>query len=146
MAANRLRSLANAPLRRLFVGAAVFHFAKGALPLHFPLQGFESLVDVVVTHKDLHEGSFLVVGAGLAAIRPCHGLDRSSRFAGHLGNLAILFLDIRHGRFVALDAVEFRPRHPTARILRVVLVKDIEQHKLLDPARPRTSSHQGAVE
>jgi hypothetical protein len=61
MAANRLRSLANASLRRFFVGAAAFHFAKGTLPLHFPLQGFESLVDVVVTYKDLHEGSFLIV-------------------------------------------------------------------------------------
>jgi peptide deformylase len=53
-AAYGLRGFASAPFRRLFVMPPQLHFAKNTLPLHLLLERLERLVDVVVTHEDLH--------------------------------------------------------------------------------------------
>ena len=47
---------------------AELHFAKNALALHFFLQRFESLVDIVVTDENLH-ASFLLNGSLVCRVR-----------------------------------------------------------------------------
>src|SRR5262249_1420745 len=51
--AHRFAFLASRLLGRLFVKAPSFHFTKHALTLHFLFQNAESLIDIVVAHKNL---------------------------------------------------------------------------------------------
>ncbi len=48
---NGFSFLSLTALRRLFVMPAPFHFAECALALHFFLQRFESLIDVIVSNR-----------------------------------------------------------------------------------------------
>lgn len=59
-AADRLRLLAGALLRRLLVGTAKLHFAEDAFALHFLLQCLQRLIDVVVADDHLHGLSTLL--------------------------------------------------------------------------------------
>jgi hypothetical protein len=43
--------------RRLLKVVAAFHFAEGTFALHLFFQCFQRLIDVIVTHKDLSQGS-----------------------------------------------------------------------------------------
>src|SRR4051812_24595829 len=52
--AHGFRSFAGAALGRLLVMPPKLHFAENPLPLHLLLERLERLVDVVVTHEDLH--------------------------------------------------------------------------------------------
>src|SRR5262245_35781878 len=51
--AHRFAFRASHLLGRLFVKAPSLHFAKHALTLHFLFQNAESLIDIVVAHKNL---------------------------------------------------------------------------------------------
>ena len=44
-------------LRRFFKMIATLHFAEGAFALHLLFQCFQRLIDVVIAHKDLNQGS-----------------------------------------------------------------------------------------
>ncbi len=44
-------------LRRFFKMITTLHFAEGAFALHLLLQCFQRLIDVVIAHKDLNQGS-----------------------------------------------------------------------------------------
>src|SRR5262249_37472250 len=52
-AADRLGLFPVFALRRLFIGAPLLHFTKHAFTLHFLFQNTESLIDIVVAHKNL---------------------------------------------------------------------------------------------
>src|ERR1700733_12384722 len=52
--AHRFRGLARAPLGRFFVVPPELHLAENPLPLHLLLERLQRLIDVVVTHEDLH--------------------------------------------------------------------------------------------
>src|SRR5580704_3165225 len=54
--AYRLRLLAGALFRGLFIMAAQFHLAKNALPLHLFLERLEGLINVIVANENLHAG------------------------------------------------------------------------------------------
>src|ERR1700749_4287286 len=51
--ANGLRFFARLSLRRLLIGASLFHFSEDALALHLLLQNTKRLVDIVVADKYL---------------------------------------------------------------------------------------------
>src|SRR5262245_40871420 len=53
-AAQSLCLFPRALLRGLFIVAAQLHLAKYAFPLHLFLEGFESLVDIVIADENLH--------------------------------------------------------------------------------------------
>ena len=53
-AAHGFRLFAGALFRWLFVMATQFHFAEDTFALHFLLQGFERLIDIVITDENLH--------------------------------------------------------------------------------------------
>ena len=55
-AAHSLGLLARTLLRGLFVVDVPLHLAERALALHLLLQRLQSLVDVVVAHKNLDDG------------------------------------------------------------------------------------------
>src|SRR5579883_421537 len=55
--AHRLRPLASLALGGLLVGAAQLHLAEDTLPLHLLLERAQRLIDVVVAHHDLDQGS-----------------------------------------------------------------------------------------
>src|SRR3984893_15023298 len=66
-AAHRFRLFAGAASQAFDVVAAQLHLAEDALTLHFLLERFEGLIDVVVAYKNLHEPaapSFLHWGDG----------------------------------------------------------------------------------
>jgi len=82
MTAHCFGFLARLALRRLFVGAAQFHFAEYALALHFFLKRFQSLVDIVVADCNVNDGtspdsSFSKLckfdAAYIIACSPCEG-------------------------------------------------------------------------
>src|SRR6516165_2522506 len=76
VAAHRLRPLAGAALRRLFIAAPQLHLPEHALALHFFLQGPQGLVDVVFADEDLHGGgspSARTITAPSLASRPAGG-------------------------------------------------------------------------
>ncbi len=53
-AAHGLRGFAGATLGRLFVVPTKLHLSENAFPLHLLLERFKRLINVVVTHEDLH--------------------------------------------------------------------------------------------
>ncbi len=53
-AAYGFRGFASSAFGRLFVVPPQLHLAKNSLPLHLLFERFERLVDIVVTHEDLH--------------------------------------------------------------------------------------------
>jgi hypothetical protein len=60
-AANRLRLLAGALFRRLFIKLATLHLAEGAFALHLLLQRPQRLLDIIVADNDLNQGKSLLV-------------------------------------------------------------------------------------
>ena len=54
-AANGFGLFAGTLLRRLFIAPAQLHFAENPFTLHFFLQRFESLIDIVVADNDLND-------------------------------------------------------------------------------------------
>jgi hypothetical protein len=57
-AANSFRCLSGPTLRRFLIMPPQLHFAENTLPLHLFLERLERLVNVVVTHEDLHLAAF----------------------------------------------------------------------------------------
>jgi hypothetical protein len=52
--AHGFRGFAGAALRRLFVMPTQLHLAENTLPLHLLLERLQRLIDVIVTHENLH--------------------------------------------------------------------------------------------
>lgn len=66
-AAHRLRLLASAFFRRLFIKFPALHFAECAFALHLLFQRAKRLLDIIVADNDLNQGkSLLVNGNGLS--------------------------------------------------------------------------------
>src|SRR4051812_28165746 len=65
--AHSFRGFAGAALRRLLVMPPKLHFAENPLPLHLLLERLERLVDIVVTHENLHlaANSFAAAHSGI---------------------------------------------------------------------------------
>ena len=62
-AAHGLRGFAGATLGRLFVMPTKLHLSENAFPLHLLLERLKRLINVVVTHEDLHLAAFSFPGA-----------------------------------------------------------------------------------
>src|SRR5919199_1577658 len=77
-AADRLGSLARAPLGRLLVMIAKLHLAEDAFALHLLLQRLERLVDIVVADEDLHafSRSLCVIGHKTSSPQRSRGANR----------------------------------------------------------------------
>ena len=73
--ADGLRFFARLSLRRLLIGASLFHFSEDALALHLLLQNTKRLVDIVVPDKYLQLK--LLTGAAKCASPACSQLRRS---------------------------------------------------------------------
>ena len=58
--ADGFRLLPRTLFRRLFIVDVPLHFAERPFALHLLLQGFERLVDVIVAHENLNDGSILL--------------------------------------------------------------------------------------
>lgn len=59
-AANSFCTLTSFFLGRLFEMVTTFHFTEQAFTLHFLFQRFQSLVDIIVAHNDLYDGSLSI--------------------------------------------------------------------------------------
>lgn len=57
-AAHGFRRLTRTTLRRLFVMPPQLHLTEDSFPLHLLLERLERLIDVVVTHEDLHLAAY----------------------------------------------------------------------------------------
>src|SRR5262249_36863130 len=148
VSADRLGPFAHSSLRRLLVGAAPLHLAKGALALHLLFQDSECAIDVVVSDKDLHWICTLSdmdvarrLRRALAATHAGQRLDRSPGVSGDLRNLPVHGLDIGLGAKVSVDAAEFRARYFAVRGAAPIFVENIEENELLDAATGGTSGH-----
>ena len=73
--ANGFRFFARLSLRRLLIGASLFHFSEDALALHLLLQNTKRLVDIVVPDKYLQLK--LLAGAANCGTPACSQLRRS---------------------------------------------------------------------
>ena len=60
-ATDRFRFFAGAFFRRLFVMLTKLHLAENAFPLHLLLQRLERLLNVVIAHDDLNDGTLSLV-------------------------------------------------------------------------------------
>ena len=60
---NGLRGFAGATLGRLFVMPTKLHLSENAFPLHLLLERLKRLINVVVTHEDLHLAACSFPGA-----------------------------------------------------------------------------------
>jgi hypothetical protein len=68
--ANRLGFFARLPLRRLLVGAPLFHFPEDAFALHLLLQNTKRLVDIVVANKYVQLSSLLGCEMRQSCVQP----------------------------------------------------------------------------
>ena len=75
-AAHRLGGLTGSTLGRLFVMPPQLHFAENTLPLHLLFERLERLIDVVITHEDLHLAACSYPG------RPRHRVRKNVRRQG----------------------------------------------------------------
>ncbi len=106
-AAHGFRCFAGPAFGRLFIMPPKFHLAKNPLPLHFLFQRLERLIDVVVTHEDLHLAACSYPGRPRHRVREnvrCQGFRHGGwryntvldtykanlRQQGHLAHMAIL--------------------------------------------------------
>lgn len=56
--ADRFGGFASPTLRRFLVVPPQLHFSENTLPLHLFFERFERLIDIVISHKNLHWVAF----------------------------------------------------------------------------------------